>query len=182
MGQPGGARGRREGDPDRVGTVRDGRGDGSARRLARADRSLSSGYLGGAGFTLLNLEDVEDQAPRFGFGDLGEARFARQALNTSRIGVAFHRVRPDTRQAFGHRHQHAEEVYVVLGGGGRMKIDDEIHEITTLDAIRLAPESMRAFEAGPDGLEVLVFGPHHAGDGDLSTEFWPAGAPDGEQP
>jgi quinol monooxygenase YgiN/mannose-6-phosphate isomerase-like protein (cupin superfamily) len=140
------------------------------------------GYLpGGAGFTLLNLEDVEDQAPRFGFGDLGEARFARQALNTSRIGVAFHRVRPDTRQAFGHRHQHAEEVYVVLGGGGRMKIDDEIHEITTLDAIRLAPESMRAFEAGPDGLEVLVFGPHHAGDGDLSTEFWPAGAPDGEQ-
>jgi glyoxylase-like metal-dependent hydrolase (beta-lactamase superfamily II)/quinol monooxygenase YgiN/mannose-6-phosphate isomerase-like protein (cupin superfamily) len=106
------------------------------------------GYLpGGRGFTILNLDEVEDQAPRFGFGQLGEARFARQALNTSRTGVALHRLRPHARQAFGHRHQHAEEVYVVLSGGGRVKIDDEIHEISALDAIRLAPESTRAFEA-----------------------------------
>ncbi len=118
------------------------------------------GYLpGGTGYTILSLTAVEDQAPKFGFGDLGEARFARQDLNTSRTGLAYHRLRPARRQAFGHRHQHAEEVYVVLAGAGRIKIDDEIHEVTALDAIRLAPESMRALEAGPDGLEVLVFGP-----------------------
>ena len=140
------------------------------------------GYLpGGAGYTILSLTAVEDQAPKFGFGDRGEARFARQDLNTSRTGLAYHRLRPDRRQAFGHRHQHAEEVYVVLAGGGRIKIDAEIHEITALDAIRLAPESMRALEAGPDGLEVLVFGPHHAGDGDLSPEFWPAEEPNGDR-
>ncbi len=140
------------------------------------------GYLpGGGGFTIVNLEDVEDQAPKFGFGDLGEARFARQALNTSRTGGAFHRLRPNARQGFGHRHQHAEEVYVVLAGGGRAKIDEEIHEITVLDAIRVAPESIRTFEAGPDGLEVLVFGPHHTGDGERSPEFWPPEAPDGDQ-
>ncbi len=140
------------------------------------------GYLpGGGGFTIVNLENVEDQAPKFGFGDLGEARFARQALSTSRTGVAFHRLHPNARQGFGHRHQHAEEVYVVLAGSGRAKIDDEIHDLTALDAIRVAPESMRAFEAGPEGLEVLAFGPHHAGDGDMSPEFWPVEAADGDK-
>jgi quinol monooxygenase YgiN/mannose-6-phosphate isomerase-like protein (cupin superfamily) len=141
------------------------------------------GYLpGGRGATIVSLNEVEDQAPKFGFGELGEARFARKALHTSRTGLAFHRLLPGKRQAFGHCHQHAEEVYVVLSGGGNIKIDDDIHEIVALDAIRVAPESMRALEAGPDGLEVLAFGPHHAGDGDLSREFWPAPAANGQQP
>ena len=69
----------------------------------------------------------------------------------------------------------------MLAGSGRAKIDDEIHDLTALDAIRVAPESMRAFEAGPEGLEVLAFGPHHAGDGDMSPEFWPVEAADGDK-
>jgi quinol monooxygenase YgiN/quercetin dioxygenase-like cupin family protein len=129
--------------------------------------------LSGTGFTRVNLDEVEDMAPRFGFGELGEARFARGALETSRTGLSLHRVRPGCRQAFGHRHQHAEEVYVVLSGSGRVAIDDQTHEVSKLDAIRIAPESTRALEAGPEGLEVLVFGPHHAGDGDLEPGFWP---------
>ena len=134
------------------------------------------GYIpGGTGYTHLNLEeDVEDMAKRFGFGEQGEARFANRSLGAIRTGVSHQRVRPGVRQAFGHRHQHAEEVFVVLAGSGRVKIDDEIRDVRALDAIRIAPESARAFEAGPDGLELLVVGPHHAGDAVMDSDFWPA--------
>ncbi len=135
------------------------------------------GYLpGGAGYTLVNLEDVEDMAPRFGFGDQGEARFANRPLGAVRTGVSHQRLRPGVRQAFGHRHQHAEEVVVVLSGSGRVKIDDELADVRPLDAIRIAPGSARAFEAGPDGLEFVVFGPHHTGDAVMDSNFWPAEA------
>jgi quinol monooxygenase YgiN/mannose-6-phosphate isomerase-like protein (cupin superfamily) len=136
------------------------------------------GYLpGGTGYTHLNLEtDVEDMAKRFGFAEQGEARFANRALGAVRTGVSHQRVRPGARQAFGHRHQHAEEVFVVLAGSGRVKIDDEIREVRALDALRIAPESARAFEAGPDGLELLVAGPHHTGDAIMDSNFWPTEA------
>jgi quinol monooxygenase YgiN/mannose-6-phosphate isomerase-like protein (cupin superfamily) len=135
------------------------------------------GYLpGGSGYTLVNLEDVEDAAKRFGFGDQGEARFANRPLATVRTGVSHQRLRAGARQAFGHHHQHAEEVFVVLAGTGRVKIGDEIREVRGLDAIRVAPDSPRAFEAGPDGLEFIVVGPHHAGDAVLESDFWPTEA------
>ncbi len=134
------------------------------------------GYLpGGAGYTLVNLEDVEDMAPRFGFGEQGEARFANRSLGAASTGLSHQRLRPGVRQAFGHRHQHAEEVFVVLAGGGRVKIDDDVRDVSPLDAIRIAPGSARAFEAGPDGLEFVVFGPHHTGDAVIDSDFWPAG-------
>jgi quinol monooxygenase YgiN/mannose-6-phosphate isomerase-like protein (cupin superfamily) len=133
------------------------------------------GYLvGGSGYTLVNLEDVEDMAKRFGFGEQGEARFANRPLGTVRTGVSHQRLRPGVRQAFGHRHQHAEEVFVVLAGTGRVRIDDEIRDVRPLDAIRIAPGSARAFEAGPEGLEFVVFGPHHTGDAVMDPDFWPA--------
>ncbi len=97
--------------------------------------------------------------------------------NHETIGIAFHRVKPDCRQAFAHRHDEAEEIYVVLSGSGRIKLGDDVREVGEMDAIRVAPEVMRAFEAGPDGLELLVFGPRHADDrGAVSEDFW-AGAP-----
>ncbi|HYB25378.1 MAG TPA: antibiotic biosynthesis monooxygenase [Solirubrobacteraceae bacterium] len=136
------------------------------------------GYLpGGAGYTHVNLtDDVEDVAPRFGFGEQGEARFANRALGTVGTGVSHQRLRPNIRQAFGHRHQHAEEVVVVLAGSGRVKIDDDVREVRPLDAIRLAPSSARGFEAGPDGLELLVFSAKRPGDAVMDPAFWPAEA------
>jgi len=128
---------------------------------------------GETGFTIVNLDSVEDQAPKHGISDMGEARFARQALDARDTGVSHQRLRPGRRQGFGHRHQRAEEVYVVLSGSGRVRIDDEIREIAALDAIRVAPGSTRAFEAGPDGLEVLAVGPHLKGDGEILPGFWP---------
>jgi mannose-6-phosphate isomerase-like protein (cupin superfamily) len=124
-------------------------------------------------FTIKNLREVEDMAPRFGFDEVQEARFPREDLESESVGLAFHRVKPECRQAFAHRHQHAEEIYVVLSGRGRIKLDDEVRDIQPMDAIRISPEVARAFEAGPDGLELLAFGPRHAGDGEvLSGDFW----------
>jgi mannose-6-phosphate isomerase-like protein (cupin superfamily) len=104
---------------------------------------------------------------------MGEARFARGDLEAERTGLAFHVLKPGRRQGFAHRHHEAEEIYVVLSGSGRVKLGDDVREIGPMDAIRVAPEVVRAFEAGGDGLEVLVFGPHHERDGEMITEgFW----------
>lgn len=123
-------------------------------------------------FTIENLTNVEDSAPKFGFGERAEARFATGALAAEDTGLSFHRLKPDKRQGFGHVHDKAEEVYVVMGGSGRVKLDDEVRDIQRLDAIRVAPQVVRAFEAGPDGLELLAFGPRHEGDGELRHDFW----------
>jgi mannose-6-phosphate isomerase-like protein (cupin superfamily) len=126
-----------------------------------------------AEYTLLNLGDAEDHAPRFGFSEVQESRFPWRELGATSTGLAFQRVKPGKRQAFAHRHEDAEEIYVVLSGSGRLKLDDEIRDVRPLDAIRVAPKVTRAFEAGPDGLELLAFGTHHEGDGELIYEgFW----------
>src|SRR3954471_3849667 len=114
-------------------------------------------------YTLINLTDVEDSAPKFGFSEHQEARFARGDLEAEDTGVSYHRVKPGKRQGFAHRHERAEEVYVVLSGSGRVKLDDEVIELRRLDALRVAPGVTRAFEGGPEGLELLAFGPHHEG-------------------
>jgi quercetin dioxygenase-like cupin family protein len=123
-------------------------------------------------YTIRNLRDTEDSAPKFGFGELGEAHFPRDELDVESLGLAYHVFKPGRRSAFGHRHENAEEVYVVLSGDGRIRLDDETVEIGELDAIRVAPEITRAFEAGPGGLSVLVFGSRHAGDGEILQDFW----------
>jgi len=123
-------------------------------------------------YTIQALTDVADMAPKFGFGELGEARFATGDLAAQQTGVSHHHLRPGKRQPFGHRHEQAEEVYVVLSGGGRVKLDDEIVEIGSRDAIRVSPPVVRAFEAGPEGLELIVFGPRHQGDGELLHDWW----------
>jgi mannose-6-phosphate isomerase-like protein (cupin superfamily) len=125
-----------------------------------------------AGYTLKKLTDVEDAAPKFGIGEVQEARFATGDLGAEHTGFSHHRLKPGKRQGFAHKHDEAEEVYVVLTGSGRMKLDDEIIEIGPLDAIRVAPAVIRTFEAGPDGLELLAFGPRHAGDGELIQGWW----------
>ncbi len=123
-------------------------------------------------YTLKRLTEVKDSAPGFGYGELQEARFANDDLDAKDTGVSHHRVRAGKRQGFAHKHENAEEVYVVLSGSGRVKLDDEIVEIETLDAIRVAPGVIRAFEAGPEGLELLAVGPHHQGDGELLPDWW----------
>jgi mannose-6-phosphate isomerase-like protein (cupin superfamily) len=105
-------------------------------------------------------------------GDVQEARFAKKDLDAEETGVSHHRLKPGQRTPFGHKHEQAEEVYVVIAGAGRMKLDDEIIEVERLDAIRVSPEVVRAFEAGDDGLEVLAAGARHDGDGEVIPGWW----------
>jgi uncharacterized cupin superfamily protein len=123
-------------------------------------------------FTKVSLAAVHDAAPENGFGDRWEARVAREALAAERTGVTFFRLKPGKRSPFTHRHRDAEEIYVVLRGSGRAKLDGELLDVGPLDAIRVAPATARAFEAGPDGLELLAFGAHHAGDGEPVEDAW----------
>jgi mannose-6-phosphate isomerase-like protein (cupin superfamily) len=125
-----------------------------------------------APYTRKKLTDVDDSAPKFGYSEVQEARFASGDLDAEQTGVSHHRVKAGKRQAFAHKHDEAEEVYVVLAGSGRLKLDDEIIEVEPLDAIRVAPGVTRMFEGGPEGIEVLAFGPHHEGDGELIQDWW----------
>lgn len=119
------------------------------------------------GWTLRNLRDVEDVAPRYGFGEIGEARFPRGDLGLEGTGLAHHRLKPGMRQGFAHRHEAAEEVHVVIAGGGTVTLDGEEVELRPMDALRVSPRVTRIFAAGPEGLEYLVFGPHVEGDGEM---------------
>ena len=83
---------------------------------------------------------------------------------------------PDFRMPFGHKHANQEEVYVVVKGSARIKVEDEIVELGEWDAIRIAKDTMRAVEAGPDGVEYLAFG---AGTDPRDAEMvplWPSSA------
>jgi quinol monooxygenase YgiN/mannose-6-phosphate isomerase-like protein (cupin superfamily) len=125
-----------------------------------------------AGFTVRNLAEAEDQAAKYGYGEMGEARFVSDDLDAERTGVSHQVLRPGKRQMFAHRHHSAEEVYVVLSGSGRVRIEDEIVDLRPLDAIRVGPEQTRAFEAGPDGLELLAFGARARGDAEVVPDWW----------
>jgi mannose-6-phosphate isomerase-like protein (cupin superfamily) len=124
-------------------------------------------------YTVKRLEDVRDSAPDFGLEDAQETRFSGDDLGAVHTGFTLQRIKPAMRPPFAHRHEAAEEVYVVIAGSGRVKLDGDVVAIERLDAVRVAPSVTRAFEAGPDGLELLAFGPRHAGDGAVVEGFWP---------
>jgi uncharacterized cupin superfamily protein len=122
-------------------------------------------------YTIKNLREVEDMAAGQGFGEVQEARFAQGDLDSEQSGISLQRVKPGKRHAFAHRHEQAEEIYVVIAGSGRVKLDDEVKEVRELDAIRVAPSVTRAFEAGDDGLELLAFSPRAQGDAEIVQDF-----------
>jgi mannose-6-phosphate isomerase-like protein (cupin superfamily) len=123
-------------------------------------------------YTVKQLTEVDDSAVKFGMGDVQEARFCQGDLDAQNTGVALYTLKPGKRQPFGHRHDKAEEVYVVIAGSGRIKLDDEVVDIAEHDAVRVAPGVMRSFEAGSDGMEMLAFGAHHEGDGEIIQGWW----------
>jgi mannose-6-phosphate isomerase-like protein (cupin superfamily) len=123
-------------------------------------------------YTHRNLNDSRDLSADFGFAHVGEARFPSDDLRTEETGLSHQRLRPNTRQAFAHRHEEAEEVYVILSGSGRARLDDEVIELVALDAIRVAPWVTRCLESGDDGLEFIVFGPRCPNDAEMVPDWW----------
>jgi quercetin dioxygenase-like cupin family protein len=127
-------------------------------------------------WTIINLLDVEDSAA--GRSEGLEARMARKHLDSRDIGVSLFRYAPSVRNPMSHSHGEQEEAYVVVNGSGRIRLDDELHELRQWDVVRVAPEVVRAFEAGPDGLDVVaVGGPKpEGGDGVIADSPWPDAA------
>jgi quercetin dioxygenase-like cupin family protein len=123
-------------------------------------------------YSQINLNEVEDAAPAGGFGERWEARVASADLGAEQTGITHFRLHPGKRSPFVHRHRQAEEVYVILRGSGFVKLGDELRPVGELDAIRVAPELPRAFEAGPDGLDFIAFGRHFDADGERVDDDW----------
>ena len=125
-----------------------------------------------SGYTKRNLrDDVEDSAVKFGMGEVLEAHFARDDLEATQFGISLQMLKPNQRVPFGHFHDRQEEVYVVVGGSGRLKLDDEVVEVGRWDAVRIAPEVTRGVEAGPEGLELIAFGAPNTGPQDVRQEM-----------
>src|SRR5918911_4041766 len=110
------------------------------------------------GYALANLKELDDLAVQYGLSPDIEARFAREALGCEITGVSYQRVAPNVRHPLAHKHGRQEEIYVVLAGGGRANLDGEVRDLRPFDALRVSPQTPRAFEAGSEGLEMLVFG------------------------
>ena len=126
-------------------------------------------------YTHLNLrEDVDDQAPNFGYAPDLEARMARVPLGLEHSGLSYFRLAPGFRIPWGHKHKQQEEVYVLVNGSARIKIEDEVRDLKQWDAVRLDRDTMRSFEAGPDGAEFIAVGAPNTGpgDADVTQDWW----------
>lgn len=121
-------------------------------------------------YTKLNLREVENQAPKFDMPPEMQARFARRPIDGETLGLSLFTLAPNFRIPFGHKHEGQEEVYVVVRGSARVKVEDEVVELREWDAIRFGTDTMRNMEAGPDGVDYLAFG---AGDDPTDAEMAP---------
>ena len=126
-----------------------------------------------ADWTLRNLkDDVENSAEAYGMGPGLETRFGRKPLEVEGGGFSYQRMAPGYVLEFGHSHTTHEEVYVVLAGSGRVKVDGEIRELRQWDALRVAPPVARGFAAGPDGMELFVIGFGESGGSEMFHGYW----------
>ena len=124
-------------------------------------------------YTIKNLMEIENSAAERGIDGL-ESRFGRPHMDSEHLGVTHFRYKPGFRAPYGHKHREQEEAYVVVRGGGRANLDGEIVDVRQWDVIRVRPQVARAFEAGPDGLELIAIGSDRpeGGDGELVQDFW----------
>ena len=128
-----------------------------------------------ADHTIVNLKSgVEDMAPRFGYSPGLESRFARGALGLRKSGVSYFKVAPGFKTPFGHRHAEQEEVYVVVSGSVRVKLEDEIVELGEWDAIRVPGQVARSIQGGAEGAQVIAYGAPRGeqNDAEMIPDFW----------
>lgn len=152
---------------DRDPEVLEGSPLGSARMLR--------GLTGATKFAILDAPDLSQNTgllDRYDLEEVSSARYVCEQLGATQTGLTHYQIAPGRRQGFAHRHSVAEEIYVALSGAGRIKVDTELFELVPLDAVRVAPASVRELEAGPDGLEVLPFGTNFPGDGEMAADWW----------
>ena len=122
-------------------------------------------------YTKINIKELDNSAEQYGLEGF-EARFGRKAAGLQQFGFSYQKFGPSWRQPFGHVHREQEEAFVVLAGGGRVKIDDEIVDLAQWDVIRIPAGATRQFESGPEGLEYLAIGGNPTGDADIINGWW----------
>ena len=124
-------------------------------------------------FTIVNMLELDDAVA--GRIDGLEGRFARAHLDSRDLGVSHFRYAPNVRSTMGHRHGEQEEAYIVVAGSGQIMLDDEVHELSQWDVVRVSPPVTRAFAAGPDGMDIIAIGgPKPEGrDGEMLEVTWP---------
>jgi len=124
-------------------------------------------------YTIVNLKEVEDQAPKWNLSPDLEARFARVALDAELVGLTYQRCAPNYTVPWGHTHKTQEEVYLVLSGSVEVKLGDEIKRMGPFDAIRVGKDTPRGFRAGPEGVEMIAIGcPGGPGDAVNIENYW----------
>ena len=123
-------------------------------------------------FAIKNLMEIEDSAAGRAPGI--EARFARKHLDSEHHGVTYFRYGPGVRASTAHSHREQEEAYVVISGSGRIRLDEEIHDLRQWDVVRVSPQTIRAIEAGDEGLELIAVGSDRpeGGDGVAAPTAW----------
>lgn len=124
-----------------------------------------------AGYTKINFMDIEPgskDAPM-------RLRFSRSSINSKDLGMSHVKYDPNFKNPKAHSHKVQEEVYVVISGSGRALLDDKTEELKQWDVLRVAPKTVRAFESGPDGLEMIIAGGPKPpeGDGQPADANWP---------
>lgn len=128
-----------------------------------------------AGYTVQNLKEIENQGVHFGLdpSDM-ELRMAKDPLECANAGISYLKLGPGYRAPFGHTHKQQEEIYILISGSARLKLDDDIIEMKPFTAVRIAQDTMRCYEAGPDGAELIAIGAPKTGpgDGDITPDWW----------
>jgi mannose-6-phosphate isomerase-like protein (cupin superfamily) len=122
--------------------------------------------------TIVNLKGIE--APETARASGVDAHFARSHMGSDHLGISYFRYPAGVRNTSGHSHREQEEAYLVIGGSGQIKLDDEVFDLAQWDLVRVAPDVVRALRPGPDGLEVIAVGSDRpeGGDGTLIKDWW----------
>jgi mannose-6-phosphate isomerase-like protein (cupin superfamily) len=122
-------------------------------------------------YAITNFNDIESTNPN----PDRAVKFARSSIGSEHLGVSYFKYAPNFHATGGHSHREQEEVYVVISGSGRVKLDDAIHDLEQWDVVRVSPPVVRAFESGPDGMELIIAGNDRpeGGDGVQTADFWP---------
>jgi quercetin dioxygenase-like cupin family protein len=105
------------------------------------------------GYSVVDLDAIEPAGPE------GMVRFVRRELDVTAFGLNHFTLPPGSP---GHEHDEREsgqeEVMIILGGSGVLRIDDEEIPLRPGRLVRLDPEARRLPVAGPEGLTFVTVG------------------------
>ncbi|MBA2644579.1 MAG: cupin domain-containing protein [Solirubrobacterales bacterium] len=86
-------------------------------------------------------------------------------LESDRLGARYWRLAPG-QASTRHRHRRQTELYVVLEGTGRVRVDEDVLTLAPLSALLVQPDTVRQVfnDTGADALWLVVGTPVEAAD------------------